>query len=245
MSSSGCPAARSRAKRKASRPCSRGKKSGPATRFGADLVQLELHRGDHPEVAATAAQSPEEIRVFAGAGGNQAPIGGHHIGREQVVAAQAVLAHEPTESTAEGEAGDPGGGDDAAGGGQAKDLRFPVELTPGDAAVDPGPAGGWVDPDAFHAGQVDRQTAIAERGAGDVVTTGAHRHGQIVVPGEGERVQHVRHTSTMGDEGRVAVDHRIPKRSRRVVSIVARNKHVAAQSCAQVRDRGFRKILAG
>ena len=46
-------------------------------------------------------------------------VGGHELDAEQVVGGQAVLGHQPAEAAAEGEAGDAGRGDGAAGHGQA------------------------------------------------------------------------------------------------------------------------------
>ena len=45
-----------------------------------DLVQLELERGDDPEVASATAQRPEEVRILVVAGTNQLTGGGHYVG---------------------------------------------------------------------------------------------------------------------------------------------------------------------
>ena len=45
------------------------------------------------------------------AGGDQPAVGGHDLDRDEGVDGQAVLAHEPADAAAEGQAGDP----DAAG----------------------------------------------------------------------------------------------------------------------------------
>jgi hypothetical protein len=60
-----------------------------------------------------------------------------------------VLAHEPADAAAEGEAGDSGMGHDPAGGGQPEPLGCLVQLAPEQARLRPGAALGRVDPDWF------------------------------------------------------------------------------------------------
>ena len=62
-------------------------------------------------------------------------VGGDDVGGEQVVDGQAVLAHQPAEPAAEGQAGDAGVRHGAAGRGQAERLRLAVELAPQHAAL--------------------------------------------------------------------------------------------------------------
>ena len=44
--------------------CSIGQKTGPASTFGPSGTQSELELGDDPEVAAAAAEAPEEVGVL-------------------------------------------------------------------------------------------------------------------------------------------------------------------------------------
>ena len=55
-------------------------------------------RGHDAEVAAAAADRPEEVRVLVGARPQQLAVGGDDVGGEQVVAGQAVLAVEPADA---------------------------------------------------------------------------------------------------------------------------------------------------
>ena len=75
---------------------------------GADRVQLELERGDDPEVAAAAAQRPEQVGVLVGADPAHRAVSGDDLERDHVVAGQAVLAHQPADAPAERESGDAG-----------------------------------------------------------------------------------------------------------------------------------------
>jgi hypothetical protein len=53
--------------------------------LGPERVKSELERGDDPEVAAAAAQAPEQVRVLVLAGGDQIAVGGHDVAGQQVV----------------------------------------------------------------------------------------------------------------------------------------------------------------
>ena len=66
-------------------------------------VQRELERRDHPEVAASTTQAPVETRVFACAGPHQLPFGGNDLRRDQIVAGQPMLAHQPADAATERE----------------------------------------------------------------------------------------------------------------------------------------------
>ena len=70
-------------------------------------VQAQLKLGDDPEVAAAAAQSPEELRVLVGARGDEPSVGGHEINGDEVVDGEAMLPHEPTDPSAQRDAATP------------------------------------------------------------------------------------------------------------------------------------------
>ena len=72
----------------------------------ADRVQPELERRRDAEVAAAAAQAPEQLGVLVLAGVHELAVGGDDVGADQVVAGQADLAHEPADAAAEREPGD-------------------------------------------------------------------------------------------------------------------------------------------
>ena len=96
-------------------------------------------------------RSPQNRSAFSVlAGGQEAAVGGDDVGREQVVAGQAVLALQPADAAAEREPGDAGRRDRAAGRRQPERLRLAVELAPGQAGLgarDPAPG---IDPHALH-----------------------------------------------------------------------------------------------
>ena len=57
-----------------------------------DRVQAELEAGGDAEVAAAAADGPEQLGMGLGVDLEQAAVGGHHLGGQQVVDGQAVLS---------------------------------------------------------------------------------------------------------------------------------------------------------
>ena len=128
-----------------------------------------LKGGGDPKVPAPALEPPEQVRVLLRVDLEERPVGGDDIDREEVVARQPVPAHEPPQSPTEGEAGDPGGADRAARGGQAELLGLPVELGPGRPGLGPHGTSARIDPDALHGGQIDDDAALAHREAGDAV----------------------------------------------------------------------------
>jgi hypothetical protein len=61
-----------------------------------ELVEPEPEPGGHPEVAAAAADGPEQVRVGLGVHVQDAAVRRHDLGGQQVVDGQAVLSHEIT-----------------------------------------------------------------------------------------------------------------------------------------------------
>ena len=102
-----------------------------------DVVQSEGERGDHAEVAAAAAEGPEQVRFLGRARPHLPAVGEHDLRREQVVDGQSVRPRQVPEAAAEGQAADAGGGEDAARGGEPVGAGGCVHLAPGAAAADP------------------------------------------------------------------------------------------------------------
>src|SRR5579864_8215433 len=63
-----------------------------ASQHRTNRMELILEGGDDTEVAAAAAQAPEQIRILDGAGRKEPAVGRDNIDREKIVAAQAMLA---------------------------------------------------------------------------------------------------------------------------------------------------------
>src|SRR5204862_3954244 len=170
------------------------------------------------EVAAAAANAPEEVRVLVLAGADHAAIGGDHRGRQEVVAREAALALEPATATAEQQAGDPGGGKAAARDGEAVHLRRAVELAPGETGLGAAGLGIRVDVDALHQREVDHEAVVDGAVAGGRVAAGAHGDRQAVVAAVVHGGDHVFGGRAARDQRRMAVEEAVPDDSCFVVS---------------------------
>ena len=100
-----------------------------------DRVQLEVNGGDDAEVAAAAAEPPEQVGVLGGRRLHDRAVGGDHLGLDEVVAGEAELALEPAAAAAEREPGDAGVGHAPAGDREPVLLRGGVELAPVEAGL--------------------------------------------------------------------------------------------------------------
>ena len=69
---------------------------------GADRVQREPERADDAEVPASASQGPEQVGVIAGRRPQDLALGGDHLGLDEVVDGEPVLAHEPADAARPG-----------------------------------------------------------------------------------------------------------------------------------------------
>ncbi len=199
-------------------------------------MHLEGEGGHHAEIAATAAQGPEEIGMVVRVDGEELAIGGDDFGGDDVVAAQTEGAHEVAESAAHGEPADAGGGDDPAGGGETGVMTGGIELGPGDAALDDGGVALGIDGDLLHSGKVDHHAAVADRAAGDTVPAAADSEGELVRAGECDGGGDVMGVAALDDEGGIAVDHRVPDPAFGVVFGIGGGDDGAGQLAAQLVD---------
>src|SRR5215218_6889864 len=109
----------------------------PGEHRRADRVEPELELRADPEVPASTAHPPEEIRVLLLARRNELALGGKHVDAEELIYRQAVLALEPADSPAEGQAREPGMGHDSRRDGEPKGLRLAVQVAQQDAGLSP------------------------------------------------------------------------------------------------------------
>jgi hypothetical protein len=126
---------------------------------GADRVQREPERADDAEVPASASPGPEQVGVIAGRRPHDLALGGDHLGLDEVVDGEPVLAHEPAEAAAQAEAADAGVAHDAARGRQTVRLCLVVDISPQGTALDQGRALDRIDRDGAHRRQVDHDPA--------------------------------------------------------------------------------------
>ena len=68
----------------------------------ASSCSRNLKPGRHPEVAPAAPDGPEQVGVGLGVDLQDLAVGGHHLGREQAVDGQPVLADQEPDPAARG-----------------------------------------------------------------------------------------------------------------------------------------------
>ena len=129
--------------------------------IGVHRVHLEQERGDDAEVAAAAANGPEQVGVLLGIGGHEPAVGQHHVHFEDVVDGEAAFAGEMTEPAAQRQPADAGGRDDAGRHGIAERVRRVIDIAPRAAAFDAHGLRDRVDANALHPRQLDHQAVVA------------------------------------------------------------------------------------
>ena len=110
-----------------------------------ELVELVFEGGDDAEVAAAAANAPEELLVLKGGRANHAAVGEHDLGLQETVRGEAEFAHQVANTAAGGEACDACVSHVTAGDGEAVCLGRRVQLAPGDASPSCRGAGCGID----------------------------------------------------------------------------------------------------
>jgi hypothetical protein len=191
--------------------------------------QPELERGHHAEVAAAAADRPEQVGVLLGGGTDELAPGCDELDRGDVVGREPVLAGEPRQAAADGVAHDAdvrrgarqreqavrrgrlGHLDPQRPGRDARDLRLDVDL------------------DAAHALRGD-QDRVLERRQGDAVVARALRGDlQAGAAGVGDDVDDVGGVDGEGDERGALVGQEGPGAAGEVVLGVAGQDDVAGE----------------
>src|SRR5262249_48797541 len=117
---------------------------------GSHWMKLKFEGSHHAEVPTPTSKRPEQLGLFLFAWLQELPIGGDEFDGAQIVESQAVLAHQPAHSTAEGEPSDSRGRHHTAGHRQAVQLRLAVKLGPCDATLSPCSTILGVDVNGFH-----------------------------------------------------------------------------------------------
>ena len=91
--------------------------------------------GDHAEISATPSQSPEQVSILVRRGSHHPPVHADDPRLEKIVATETMLARQPAEAAAQGQAGDARGRDQPSGRREAMVLRCGVECAPEHAAA--------------------------------------------------------------------------------------------------------------
>ena len=110
-------------------------------------MEAEFEPGDDAEVAATATDRPEQVRLRGRVGVDQLPVCGDHLCGEQRIDRQAVLADEETDAAAERNAADADAAGIAEADGKTMFAGRLGERARGRAGLRPRGARGGVDVD--------------------------------------------------------------------------------------------------
>jgi hypothetical protein len=183
----------------------------------ADWMRLIPEGSYDTEVSASSSETPHQIWVCLIIGADELAVSGDHVHADQVVAGKAILSHQPTQTTSEGETGDPCFADGSGGDRKTKRLGCTVEVSEQSASVGPGRCVLSINTDGGHLGKVDHQTAIAHRVPAHAMTPSTHRDDKGMTLGETNSFNHISHKLAAGDERRPPIDHAIPHRPNLVV----------------------------
>ena len=212
----------------------------------ANRVQPVLERGDDAEVAAAAAQRPEQVRRSRRRWrATQLAVGGDDVGRQQVVAGQAVAcaASQPMPPPSVSPAM-PVVETTPAGGRQAERLRLAVELGPASRRPRRVRVRARRDRRGCPSSATGRSPGRRRRRAWPATLwppprtatsrscSRAKRTAAIDVGGAG----------AAGDQRGPPVDHRVPDRAGGVVAVIARPEQLAAQTRPELLDSLLRQL---
>ena len=211
VASCGSVSMKSRAKRSASRPAVEAEEEQPEVDQRADRVERELERRDDAEVAAAAAQRPEQIGVLVRRGAHDARRRRSRPRRRPGCRTLSpALLGEPADAAAERQPADAGVADEAAGRRPAR-AAWVAASTSAQVAPPPHtrtPRRG-IDGDAVHRAEIDHQAAVADRVAGVVVAAAATRS-SARSRARADRVRDVLRRAAARDHRGLAVDVAVP-----------------------------------
>ncbi len=177
-------------------------------------MQTVLEGGYDAEIAAAAAQRPEQIRVVGGTRLPEHAVRGDHIGRDQVVDGEPVFAHQPAQPAAERQTGDARAGDGASGGGKSEHLCLAVQLPPEHTALGSHRSTLRVHANALHWRQVDDEAAVVGTVARRAVATAADRDSETMNTRKVHRALHIGNTGAAGNQRRPPIDVPVPHAAR-------------------------------
>ena len=176
-----------------------------------------MERGDDAEVAATAADRPEQVGVLVLRRDHLLAGRGDDLGLDQVVADETERPLQPAAAAAERQAADAGSRDATSGDRQPVLLGRGVELAPREPAFGAHGLRRGIDRDAGHPAQVHADSCVAHRGARHTVAAAVDRKREIVIACDPNRGRDVVGIGAAGDEHRSAIDHAVEHGSSLVV----------------------------
>src|SRR6266545_6056622 len=201
-----------------------------------DRLQLELERRHHAEVAASATKGPEQIRVHVLGRHQELTVRRHDVGRDQVVAGETEPPREVADPAAEGQAANPGGGEDAARRGEPEGVGRGVQVSPRGATLRPGRPPRRIDADPFHPGEVDDHPAVTRAEPRHSVRATADGQVDPAFASEVHRGDDVAGVHRAHHDRRPLVDHGVVDLAGLLVHLVVRGDDVPAYPLAKLVD---------
>ena len=192
-------------------------------------MQAVLEGRHDAEIAAAAAQRPEQVRIVGGIGLAEHAVRGDHIGRDQVIDREPVLAHQPAQPAAERQTSDARVGDRASCGGESEHLGLAVQFAPEHTALGSHRSALRVHTNALHWRHVDDEAAVVGAVARRAVATAAHRDAETMNPREIHRALHIGNAGAARNQRRPPIDVAVPHPARHVVASMPRLDQLAAK----------------
>src|SRR6185437_8635589 len=180
--------------------------------------------------------------VFGCAGSDHFAVRGDYLARHEVVDGHSVLATQPADTTAQGQAADTCLGHYPARNCKTEDMGFAIQIAKSGAALCANSSIGSVDVHRAHSGKIDDKTVVAERTAAHVVASAANRGQQIVLPSEPDGSNDVRNPRALGDQAGTFVNTGIPDPAGLAVAGVCRLEKPAVKLSSEGWnvDRGYK-----
>ena len=120
-------------------------------------------------------------------------------------------------------------------------LRFAIEIAEQATTLGARHACDRIHKHAPHRGEIDHQSAVANREAGDVVPAALHRERQALRPRKIHAGDDVADADAARDERGPPIDHAVPDRARFVIARLAGSEKGSAQLRLQFGAQGRRR----
>src|ERR1700675_4447229 len=184
----------------------------PKHRTGEHLVHRTSAKekgSDNSEVAAPAADRPEQVLIRLSAGGHETAIRQHDVNFQQVIQTQTIFPRQIPGSSAEREPGNSGGGNDTSRDSQSEALSRMVEICLSAACLGPHRLVDRIDSDPFHRRKVNHHAVITDAESSAVVASAANGDRETLLAREIYRCPYVGHIGAADDNVGMTIDHSI------------------------------------
>lgn len=191
----------------------RGHEEEPASVDVRHLPQGEPEAGHRAVAPTSTAYRPEQVLVLVRVGMDHLPVGGDHVGTEQVVDGEAVGAAQIADATTQCQTGDTDGWGIPEAGHQPELRRGVRALTGGHAGLHRDGAGVHVHIDAFHGAGVEYVDPVAGGPRCRVMPAASDHERRALVGKDGYRAGHVadvRRSDQRQGTGVAADHHQFP-----------------------------------